>query len=93
MRECPFCKAGPSRLRVIGKWGSGRGVCRRRVAYVMCLGCFARGPTADGFKYDVRNAYPTDAAREKLHAKAIELWDGTSPIVTGELKLESEVAK
>ena len=93
MRGCPFCKAGPARLRVIDKWGSGSGVCRRRVAYVMCLGCYARGPIADGFEYDVRNAYPTDAAREKLHAKAIELWDGTSPVVTGELKLECRVAK
>lgn len=93
MRACPFCKAGPSRLRVIGKWGSGRGAYRRRVAYVMCLGCFARGPIADGLEYDVRNAYPTDAAKKKLHNKAIELWDAASPVVAGELKLESEVAE
>ena len=90
MRACPFCKAGASRLRVTDKW-AGVGMNQRRVAYVRCLDCNARGPTAKGLIYDVRNERPSMGATQLLHEHAISLWNCETPEQTGEFKLESEV--
>lgn len=93
MRACPFCKSGPSRLRVVEKWSGRNTYYARRVAYVRCLECNARGPVAKGLAYDIRNERPSMGAKQLLRDRAIELWDAASPVVAGELKLESEVAK
>lgn len=93
MRACPFCNAGPSRLRIIDKWGSDKGPYRRRVAYVMCLGCSARGPIAHGLEYDIRNERPSMGSKQLLREHAVELWDGAKPEQPGEFRLESETAQ
>jgi hypothetical protein len=93
MRECPFCKAGPARLRVVEKWSGHNTYYARRVAYVRCLECNARGPTAKGLEYDIRNERPSMGAKQLLRDRAIGLWDAASPVVAGEFKLESEVAQ
>ena len=94
MRECPFCSAGPDRQRVVTKWsGSGQYVCRR-VAYVRCLSCNARGPIARGPEYDVRNERPELEEKSELAKLAMSLWDGPSDKeAEKEFKLESEPAR
>lgn len=92
MRACPFCKASPTRLRVTEKWSDHNTYYARRVAYVRCLDCNARGPVAKGLAYDIRNERPSMGSKQLLRERAIELWDGTTPDQQGEFKLESEVA-
>ena len=94
MRSCPFCKANPTRLRIVDKWAADDGANKRRVAYVRCLDCNARGPLARGLAYDVRNERPSMGARQLLREHAAMLWDGdgfTPP--TDDFKLEGEVSK
>ena len=84
MRDCPFCGAsGATKLRIVEKWG-GRGAYMRRVGYVRCLGCNARGPVveyagdgSDVTLFDVRNeSVPNDSkAGLALAALAAKAWD------------------
>ena len=91
-KPCPFCKANATRLRIVDKWAAGDGANKRRVAYVRCLECNARGPTARGLAYDVRNERPSMGARQLLHEAAAVLWNGyayTVPTLPpDDLKLE-----
>ena len=84
MRDCPFCHASVTKLRIISKW-AGTGAYRRRVAYVRCLACNARGPTVeyrgDGSDvrfFDVRNDRFTKGDKMELAAgaMAVAAWDG-----------------
>lgn len=83
MRDCPFCGANATRLRIVSKW-AGTGAYRRRVGYVRCLGCNARGPTVeykgDGSEvqfFDVRN--DAELAKHKAEiafaCEAARAWD------------------
>lgn len=94
MRSCPFCRANATRLRIVDKWAAGDGANKRRVAYVRCLECNARGPMARGLVYDVRNERPSMGASQLLREHAIMLWncEGFTP-PPDDFKLESEVAK
>ena len=91
MRACPFCNASPTRLRIVDKWAR-RNICySRRIAYVRCLECNARGPIAKGLEYDIRNERPSMGALQLIRDRAVELWDGAKPEQPGEFRLESEV--
>lgn len=92
MRACPFCKASPTRLRVTEKWSGHNTYYARRVAYVRCLDCNARGPVAKGLEYDIRNERPSMGSKQLLRERAIELWNGETD-QQGEFKLESEAAR
>ena len=93
---CPFCRSNASRLRVVDKWSSDRGANKRRIAYVRCLECNARGPIAKGLYYDVRNERPSMGSRQLIHEAAVVLWNAypyvASTLPQDEFKLESEAA-
>lgn len=81
MRDCPFCHATPTKLRIISKW-AGEGAYRRRVAYVRCLVCNARGPTVeyrgDGSEvriFDVRNEAALPKEELATAALATAAWN------------------
>ena len=83
MRDCPFCGAHMTRLRIVGKW-AGCGAYRRRVGYVRCLDCNARGPLVeykgDGSEVtflDVRNEAPPKGCKAEIAfaAQAARAWD------------------
>lgn len=79
MRNCPFCGAPASRLRLMDKW-TGKGAYRGRSAYVRCLDCNARGPTVGyGQMFDVRNERPGVKKRVEVAALAAIAWDGGKP--------------
>ena len=88
MRDCPFCGANATRQRIIEKYATGRDQYRRRVAYVTCLSCFARGPIARGLEYDIRNERPSMGAAQLLREHAMQLWDGDRPEESEDLALE-----
>ena len=82
MRDCPFCHATVTKLRIVSKW-AGAGAYRRRVAYVRCLACNARGPTVeyrgDGSEvriFDVRNEAVLPKEAIATTALATAAWDG-----------------
>lgn len=95
MRDCPFCGATVTRLRIMSKW-AGAGVYRRRVAYVRCLCCNARGPTVEyrGDGSEVRFfAVHNEAALAKhkseiaVATQAVRAWDALKE-EPGEFRLE-----
>lgn len=91
MRDCPFCGASPTRLRIIDKW-TGKGAYRKRVSYVRCLKCNARGPTVDfGATFDVRNERPDAKRRIEIGALAAMAWDGKPTTDPNDFMLESVV--
>lgn len=78
--ECPFC--GSKSVYVADKWASasGGGYWRKRVAYVRCRSCNARGPAIKTDRdYDVRNERLDKLAHSELSADAWAAWFGQFP--------------
>lgn len=76
--ECPFCGSRVS--SITDKWDSASGYWRKRVAYVRCRSCNARGPAVKTDRdYDVRNERMDRLERNALHADAWAAWFGQFP--------------
>ena len=76
--SCPFC--GSSNISVFDKWQSKKGYWRKRVSYVFCHSCKARGPIVKSDReYDIRNERMSEEESGLLHEEAMFAWCGIFP--------------